>query len=274
MVIQTKKIGMKKVFVLCIAILLIVQCNSPKEALFVQISDPQLGFITKSGDYSPEAELMTKVIVRVNELNPDFVVLSGDLVHWRDDTAALMAFDSLCKGFSSDIKVYYLPGNHDVGNEARKEDVDAFVKRYSSDRFVHRADNYNVVGYNSCVVKAAGELEQIEYEWLKRELEILQDGKPLFVVAHHPVFLKDPKEGETYENFPVHLREKYLSLFKKCGVDVYLAGHLHKCAQAEYDGIRFITASALGRQLGKDSSGYTVVKIENGVANVNYKSIN
>jgi predicted phosphodiesterase len=103
---------------------------------------------------------------------------------------------------------------------------------------------------------------------------MLQGNKPLIVVAHHPVFVKDPKEGETYENFPVHLREKYLSLFKKCGVDVYLAGHLHKCAQAEYDGIRFITASALGRQLGKDSSGYTVVKIENGVANVNYNSIN
>ena len=255
---------MRKLIVSFAAMLLIAACAPEGKPLFIQISDPQLGFITKNGDFSPEAELMARMVEKVNAIKPDFVVFTGDLVHWRTDTAALAAFDSLCRGFAPGIKVYYLPGNHDVGNDALQEDVDAFVGRYGSDRFVHDAAGYTVVGFNSSVVKAVTRSEGAEYDWLKEQLQKADPKKPLIVAAHFPVYINAPDEPETYENLPVPMREKYMALFEEYGVDTYLVGHQHLCIRNRHNGIDYIIASALGRQLGKDKSGYTVVTFENG----------
>ncbi|MBR6662053.1 MAG: serine/threonine protein phosphatase, partial [Alistipes sp.] len=56
---------------------------------FVQISDPQLGFITNTQDFSAEVELMKRITEKVNNLQPDFVVFSGDLVNWWDNAGML-----------------------------------------------------------------------------------------------------------------------------------------------------------------------------------------
>ena len=250
-----------------------VSCNERQAPYFVQISDPQLGFINFSEDFSPEVEIMERLIPQINGLEPDFIVLSGDLVHKRMDTCALEAFKGMLGQFRKDVKVYCLPGNHDVGNDATAEEVAAFVERYGADRFVHKEKEYTVIGYNSCVVKAQTAAEPAEYQWLQEQLQQANPKKPIFVVAHHPIFLNTPDEPETYETLPVQMRLKYLQLFEQYGVDVYLAGHLHKCARGEYNGIQLITASAAGRQLGEQKSGYSIVKIEKGVPAVEYREL-
>ena len=261
---------MKRLVLTVLAALGLVACGERGELVFVQISDPQLGFMTRSEDHSQEVEIMEGIIAQVNELKPDFVVFSGDLVHWRTDTAALAAFDSLMGRMSSGIPVYFLPGNHDVGNDAAPEEVKAFVERYGSDRFVHKGKKYTVIGYNSCVVKAVTQDGQKEYEWLEQQLAQAGKNKQLVVVAHHPIYLNSPDEEETYENFPASLRSKYLRLFEKYGVDLYLAGHLHKCVKTEHNGIQLITCGAAGRQLGKDKHGYNVVSLKDGMLHVQY----
>lgn len=264
---MAKKKLYKALLVLLCAAYLCISCkeNSP---YFVQISDPQLGFITKDGNFQPEVELMEKIIGQVNSLDADFVVFSGDLVHWRTDSCAVEAFGQLLDQFNK--KVYCLPGNHDVGNEASAEDVSAFVERYGSDRFVHKEKTYTVIGYNSCVVKAQTPAEATEYQWLAEQLAAAEKGKPIIVVAHHPIFLNLPDEPETYENFPLELRSKYLQLLGQHGADLYLAGHLHKCNRGEYGGMQMVTASAAGRQLGGDKPGYSIIRIEDGAPLVEY----
>ena len=254
------------VLALLVAVLA-VGCTRP-QARFVQISDPQLGFITKDGNFQPEVELMDRIIEQVNALEADFVVFSGDLVHWRTDSCAVEAFGKMLTKINK--KVYCLPGNHDVGNEASSEDVAAFVERYGSDRFVHKADTYTVIGYNSCVVKAQTPAEGTEYEWLAEQLAAADKRNPIIVVAHHPIFLNLPDESETYENFPVELRSKYLQLLEQHGADLYLAGHLHKCNRAEHGGMQMVTASAAGRQLGRNKPGYSIISFEEGVPVVEY----
>ena len=115
------------------AALLCVSCKKKQAPYFVQISDPQLGFINFSEDFSPEMEIMEKMIPVVNGLEADFIVLSGDLVHKRMDTCALEAFKGLLGKFRKDLKVYCLPGNHDVGNDALPEEVDAFAVKSSKE---------------------------------------------------------------------------------------------------------------------------------------------
>ncbi len=264
---------MRRLSIFLVALIVVAACAPKDNPFFVQISDPQLGFINLSEDYSPEADLFGRAIAQVNELKPDFVVLSGDFIQWRSDTVALAAFDSLRTLFAPDISVYYVPGNHDVGNDALAWEVEAFVKRYGHDRFVHKAGDYTVVGYNSSVVKAQTAAEPAEYAWLEEQLSHADSGKPLIVVAHIPMYINTPDEAETYENLPPQMREKYIALFEKYGVDTYLAGHLHKCARREYKGIDFVIASALGRQLGEDKNGYTIVTFEDGKPVAEYVAV-
>ena len=132
---------MKKLFVWIAALLLGLATSGcaerqSREPFFVQISDPQLGFINESADFSPEVALVERIAGEVNSLRPDFVVFSGDLVQWRTDQAALDAFKQLTTLFDQQIPLYFVPGNHDVGNTAEPDEVARFEERYGASHFV------------------------------------------------------------------------------------------------------------------------------------------
>ena len=242
-----------------------------KTPFFVQIADPQLGFISNSNDFAAEKELMKQITDKVNNLKPDFVVFSGDLVHWISNTEALDGFQQMCGQFDKDIPLYFVPGNHDV-EDAKAEKVAAYIKRYGHDRFVHKAKRYTVIGYNSCVIKA-NTAEQEEYKWLEKVLQNARSNKPIILVTHYPMFVSKPDEPERYDNIGIELREKYLAMFEKYGVDLVLSGHLHYCAEGEYNGIKFVTAGPAGRRLGKDPSGIEIIVVKDGEAKATYYGI-
>lgn len=261
------------ILLLTFAALLTSSHAQKRTPFFVQISDPQLGFITTSEDFSPEKELMKRITEKVNQLKPDFVVFSGDLIHWCSDKKALDGFKQMCGEFDKDIPLYFVPGNHDVEGDAPAEMVEAFIERYGHDRFVHKAKRYTVIGYNSCVIKAQTKAEPAEYEWLEKSLKRLKGNKPTILVAHHPMFLSSPDEKERYENIGIELRRKYLALFEQYGVDLVLSGHLHYCAEGKYKDIEFVTAGPAGRTLGKDKSGIEIITIKDGKAKAKYYEI-
>lgn len=269
---------MKNIFAKLAALLLavtVVACNGPKEQthFFVQISDPQLGFINESEDFTPEQKNMEQIAAAVNRLRPDFVVFSGDYVQWRTDEKALEGFGAMCKLFDKDIPLYFVPGNHDVG-EATPEDVAHFVARYGSDRFVSEGENYTAIGYNSCVIKTAAEGEPAEYEWLKEQLTKASERElPIILIAHHPLFVESPEEEDAGVNIPQKMRTKYLDLFKEYKVDLVLSGHLHHCVTAEYEGIELRTSGAAGRPLGEEGSGITVVTVKDGTPTATFYEI-
>ena len=264
---------MKRLILTIVVALLAVMVQAQERTpFFVQIADPQLGFINKSDDFSPEQERMERIIAKINQLQPDFVVFAGDLVHWPTNEAR-EAFDELCKRFDRSIPIYFLPGNHDVGNDATSEEVEEFVAHYGSDRFVCHERDYSIVGYNSCVIKAETDAEPKEYRWLRKQLRRLPRRRPAIVVAHHPIFVSKPDEEVTYENLSPEMRAKYLALFERFGVDLALAGHLHMCARATYNDIELVTSGPAGRTLGRDGSGITIVTIRNGAAQATYYEI-
>lgn len=247
-----------------LALLLMATACSPskeKTNFFVQISDTQLGFITESEDFTPEMENMERIAAAVNKLQPDFVVFSGDYVQWNTDANSLEGFKQICDLFSEDITLYFVPGNHDVG-EASPKEVEEFVARYGHDRFVHNGDNYTTIGYNSCIIKTIAEGEEAEYEWMSEKLqEASLREKPIILVAHHPIFVESIDEEHSGVNLPIEMRHKYLNLMKDYGVDLVLSGHLHHCERAEYEGIQLATSGAAGRPLGEEPSGITIVTI-------------
>lgn len=257
----------------CAMVLVACGASDGKTCYFVQISDPQLGFITESEDFSPEQTNMERIAEKVNALRPDFVVFTGDYVQWRTDENALDGFRKMWALFDEDIPLYFVPGNHDVG-EATCEDVENFVARYGADRFVHNGEEYTTIGYNSCLIKSAAEGEGELYEWMERSLsEAAERELPIILAAHHPLFVVSPEEENNGENIPLELRRKYLMLMRQYGVDLVLSGHLHHCVRAEWEGISLATTSAAGRPLGDEGSGVTVVTIKDGVATPTFYEI-
>ena len=123
-------------FLFCIPSVIFGQDRKQNSFFFIQLSDPQLGFYSQGSDFSREREQMMTFIEAINLLKPAFVVISGDLVHQKDDEAQLAGFDSLCRKIDSSIPLYLIPGNHDVGNDMTEEGTKQFVRRYGSDRFV------------------------------------------------------------------------------------------------------------------------------------------
>ena len=260
------KMRFSKLLVAAVVATLFTSCCS-KEArvpFFVQISDPQLGFINESADFTPERENMEKIAAAINQLKPDFVVFSGDYVQWRTEES-LDGFKQMWSLFDEEIPLYFVPGNHDVG-EATPEDVAAFVERYGHTHFVHEGADYTTIGYNSCVIKTIAEGEEAEYEWMRESLQrAAERNLPIILVAHHPIFTESVDEAEAGVNLPKTMRAKYLQLLKEYGADLVLSGHLHHCVSAEWEGIRLATTSAAGRPLGDEGSGITIVTITDGV---------
>ena len=77
---------------------------------FVQVSDPQLGW---GYGYANDMESFRQAVSHINGLQPDFVVICGDMVDSFNDTSVA---DFQQARSELTVPSYCAPGNHDVGN--------------------------------------------------------------------------------------------------------------------------------------------------------------
>ena len=233
-----------------------------KPFFFIQITDPQFGMIGSNKGFSKETELYEKAVQAVNRLNPDFVIITGDLVNNKTDRSQIQEFKRITALINSKIPVYYSPGNHDIGQSLVQSDIDAFVSDYGYDRFTFKKKDCLFVGLNSSIIKSnTPVLEQIQFEWLKKVLSEGKTSKHIVLFCHYPFFINASDEPETYSNIPVDLRMKYLALFREMNVEVVFAGHLHNNSVAKYDKMEMITTSAVGKPLAVVPSGIRIIKV-------------
>lgn len=189
---------------------------------FIQLSDPQLGFIDDNRSYARETELMELFTDAINRLRPAFVVVTGDMVHDLNDAGQVAEFDRLIARIDPAIPVYFTPGNHDVGNEARDRLVEAYIKKYGYDRFAFAHRGAYLIGLNTPVVWAdCPDRERKQWRWLAAKLKRSRRYGRTIVLGHHPFFLESADEKDRYENIPSVRRGKYLDLFARYGVDCF-----------------------------------------------------
>jgi Predicted phosphohydrolases len=229
----------------------------------VQATDPQFGFIEDNNGYEPEQKLLSQAIKKINLIAPDIFVITGDFINDRESEEQVEAFKKVMRTLDKSIPLYYTPGNHDINNDPTLESVARYQTRYSKPLYSSiEKDGVRFIFMNSVIIKAeyAKDMEDEQYEWLKSLVG--SDNPPTIVFLHQPFFIKDFNEDSSYSTIDPAKREKYWGLFKKLNVKSVFAGHLHNEAVAEYDGIKMITTSALGRPLGDVPSGVRIIKVK------------
>ncbi|MCF7955980.1 MAG: metallophosphoesterase [Phycisphaerae bacterium] len=220
---------------------------------FVQVCDTQLGFT----GYQRDIESFRQAVRQINDLNPDFVVICGDLVN-KDDDKSFSDFKQIKKNLK--MPCYCVPGNHDVGNIPTSESIDRYRKIIGEDRFVvdHKGAAFVFVNTQIWKVVLQGESEKQD-AWLKERLKgASEKGQQIFVVGHYPLFCRNADEAEGYSNVPLAKRVELLGLFEQYNVDAVLHGHTHKLTLNNYKDMQLVGGETTSRNFDKRPLGFRV----------------
>jgi 3',5'-cyclic AMP phosphodiesterase CpdA len=219
------------------------------------LTDPQFGF--EKGTI-----LYENAVAKINSLNPDFVVITGDFVNDQHSVSQINEFKRITAKIKSSIPVYYSPGNHDIGQIPNNESLKKYKKNYGSDRFSFKHKGSSFIGFNTGLIKAKLEKpEQEQFNWLSKKLRKSRKSQHILLFTHYPFFNKTVDEPTAYSNIDKEYREKYLNLFKDNNVTSVFSGHHHNNGYATYGNVQLITTSALGKPLGNAPSGLRIVKV-------------
>ena len=255
-------------FLIILCLLLGLRGSKFEPFTFVQLSDPQIGFMDRSAGYGYTDSLFKAAVDATNALNPDLVVMTGDLVN--DPNDALQ--DSIYRVRLSELQmpVYTIPGNHDYMGFSREKQAEFIAKR-GADRFSFKQHDCAFIGMDSnCVKDGVEEAEAEQWAWLEKELAAAQGSRYIFIFVHCPVIRESMDEREDNSNFNMEQRRRYIDLFKKYKVDIVFAGHTHQEYDATVEGIRFFTAGPVGNAIGHGYPGYAVVKVDDSGVDITY----
>lgn len=236
------------------------------EFFFVQISDLQFGMYRPDADDYPETDLVRLAIERLNALEPDFVLCTGDLIDIPGSEKQMGHAREMLKDLNRNIPFLAVPGNHDVGDAPSRDDLAWFRRHIGRDWFSFNHGGWHFVGLNSCLLadwELAPEEAERQWNWLEDDLGRKLTGQVEGTIAfmHHPLFLESTKEDDGYFNLPRRSRDRCIDLFNSYGIRIVLAGHLHRCSEAESGDLKVIVSGPVGMPLEDGYSGLRIVRI-------------
>ncbi len=241
-----------------------------KPFFFLQLADTQYGMSTGDKGFEQEVALVRRAVQHVNRLKPRFVIVCGDLTsaipsHPRYGTQ-VQQFKTDFSRVSKEIPLVCVCGNHDIGNRPDPTSITSYRKHFGDDYFGFWVGGVRCLVLNSSVIKDSTAAEQVlrhQQEWFDRMLLAANRARAqhILIFQHHPWFLKTEDEPEQYFNLPVARRQVALTAMKKSGVRAIFAGHYHRNSHGRAGAIEMVTSGPVGRPLGKDPSGFRVVKV-------------
>jgi 3',5'-cyclic AMP phosphodiesterase CpdA len=154
---------------------------------FVQLSDTHWGF--NGPAVNPDARgTLPKAIAAVNalEVQPDFIVFTGDLTHTTDDGAErrkrLGEFKEIVGGLKN-RNIRFMPGEHDAALDKGAAWKEFFGETHYS--FDHKGVHFLVIDNVSDPAARIGE-EQLA--WVKADLAKQPKDARIVVFTHRPLF--------------------------------------------------------------------------------------
>jgi len=240
-------------FVMIVFVLFILSCTGKKHQpfSFAQLCDPQLGM----GGYAHDVLAFKQAVKQVNKLQPDFVVICGDLVNHANDSS-FAEFLNIIEGF--EMPCHSVAGNHDVGKIPNDTTLNYYRETIGKDYYDFHNKGYAFIVTNSQLWKADIGKESENHDiWFKNTLKNQStEGYPVFVIGHYPLYIGQPDEEELYFNLPQSKRQELLSLFQQYKVKAYLSGHKHELVVNNYKNIQLVTAETTSKNFDNRSLGF------------------
>ena len=180
------------------------------------------------GESTFQPELLRTAIARINTMNPDVVVVAGDLTgagfEWEFEDAAR---------WLSELKPprVVIPGNHDSRNVGYMHFERLFGERFSRFRVEFdpvRAERVRATGLTVVAVDSSdpdlneGHIGRERYPWI-REQFVWPDDLKVFAIHHHLVAIP----GTGRERNIITDAGDLLAVLTRLDIDVILSGHKH-----------------------------------------------
>ena len=175
--------------------------SSPKHFTFVVMADPQFGMFSENRNFRKETELFERAVEIVNLLEPEFVVVCGDLVNRPGDDAQAAEVLRIARCIKKDIPLHWVAGNHDVENAPTPESLAWYRGKFGRDWYLFRHEGWRFVVLDSSIMVAPEKVRQDydrQWKWLREELG--KKKAPTIVFQHYPLFLKEPGEPDQAES--------------------------------------------------------------------------
>jgi 3',5'-cyclic AMP phosphodiesterase CpdA len=223
--------------------------------LIAQISDLHVGGARYRED------LLRTAIAEINDAGADLVVVAGDLTDEGFPDQYPVAEEEL-SALAASAHIVRVPGNHDARNVGYVHFEDTFGGRDSRLHVDCGGLDVALVAVDSTKPDLdEGEIGREHYGWI--EDGFAGDADLRVFVCHHHLM---PIPGTGRERNQVRDAGDVLSLLRKCGVDLVLAGHRHVPYVWPVAGMLLVhsgTVSTL-RTRGFPSPAYNLVRVEDG----------
>jgi Icc protein len=226
----------------------------PKPFTIAQISDLHCG-----GQYFVPS-LLERAISEVNDLEPDIVVVSGDLTTFgfKGEYAQAKAYlDRLnCEN------VVVIPGNHDSRNVGYVH----FEQLFGERNRVMRVGDVTVVAVDSTEPDLDhGQIGRGRYRWI--EEQFAEPARLRVFVLHHHLL---PIPGTGRERNIVHDAGDALECLQRAGANLVLSGHKHVPYAWRLEDLFVVNAGTVSslRLRGNTRPCYNVIELDGSMVEV------
>ena len=168
-----------------------------KELNLVMVSDVHLGTVIRSGR-------LDKIVDKINSLQPDVVLLPGDIVDEDVTSVAEQNMARILKKLNARFGVFSCTGNHEYfgGVEAAVSYMKQGGITVLQDSVVKVADAFYIAGRKDLMSERLADGRK-SLDWILREVD---KSLPIILMDHQPYHLEIPRQN---------------------GVDLQLSGHTH-----------------------------------------------
>lgn len=223
--------------------------GSSKEKVIVQISDLHVG----EKHFVPS--LLTRAVDEINDLEPDIVIVTGDLTAngFRREYDTVRNYLDPIKSKNQIVLI----GNHDSRNVGYLHFEELFGKRYMT---------FNESGISIIAADSSepdldnGQIGREHYQWIKDEFNKNDKGVfRIFAMHHHLVSVP----GTGRERNIVNDAGDVLETLVDAGVDLVLCGHKHVPYLWRVEDLLVVTAGTVSclRLRGRIEPSYNIIYI-------------
>ena len=237
----------------------------------VHLSDIHFGQIARS--------VIEPLVGTVGALQPDLVVVSGDLTQQARRREFRAAKEFLLSLPRPQIVV---PGNHDIPIWNPIVRFTAPLSRFkhyiTRDLYpFYEDDEIAVIGINTARSRATkyGHINPTQVRVMRERLTQVSSNKIKIVVTHHPF---DLPEGYRNGRQIVRKSRRAMAVLAECGVDLFLAGHLHRAFvghtaeryNIENFGAVIVQAGTIAEHHTPQQTGFNVIECDGDIIHVTH----